>query len=199
MRVSGLSLACLIMSLLLISMAHAKQMIPDNRQPDENVIIDLNRYAGTWYQLYDSTNDQNDSDEFKKREGVTGECVDTKVIYTPQPDGTLRLKNECREQKPDGKLVTITGLARSTNPQNTMLKVRFDPFYLRPFEFDYWILWVDRDYKLALLGGTKSSGYTILSRTPVADENLLSEAKSIAKAKGYKEEYTKPIQQSERF
>lgn len=191
MRVFFLGLISLLISTFLTTEVWAKKNMSDKRLPDETIVIDLNRYAGVWYQLYDSINEQEESNEFKKREKITSECGDTRIIYTLQPDGRLHLRNECREQKQAGKLIAITGLARSINPQNTMLKVRFDPLYLRPFEFDYWILWVDQDYKLALLGSPKALGYTILSRTPVADENLLAKAKSIAIAKGYQDEYTK--------
>lgn len=177
-------------------MARAEDMTVPQGQPDANITVDLNRYAGVWYELYDSTNDQQDADEYKKREGIEGICGDIKVTYTPQSDGTLRLVNECREQTAEGKSTTIEGSIRSTNAQNTILKVTFDPLYLRLFSFDYWILWVDPDYKLALLGSPKSFGYTVLSRTTVADPKLLEQAKAIAYAKGYKDEYTKMIPQS---
>lgn len=160
----------------------------ETRKADASFAVDLARYSGTWFQIKDSIEDN--AREFETRENVKDSCVGTRVTYTPQSDGTLRLLNECFEGGFDGRRVAIEGTARPVNVTRTELKVRFDPLYLRLFEFDYWIIWVDTDYQIALLGSPKSRGYTILSRVPSPDAGLLARAEEVATRKGYDKSLT---------
>ncbi|CAL77088.1 putative outer membrane bacterial lipocalin, blc-like [Bradyrhizobium sp. ORS 278] len=155
---------------------------------DSGFVLDLDRYSGTWFQLRDSVDDN--AAEFEQREKVKDRCVGTRVTYAAQADGTIRLRNECFEGSLDGRRIVIEGSARPVNANRTEFKIRFDPLYLRPFEFDYWVVWVDPDYQMALLSSPRSRGYTILSRVPDPSPALLAMAEEVALRKGYSNSLT---------
>ena len=144
--------------------------------------IDINRYSGTWYQILEARN--NNSWLFEKMEKTQGTCYATRVVY--EAVGTkLQLRNSCNDGGFDGREVSITGIVTPQNASNTKLKVRFDPWYLRAFTFDYWIVDIDPNYQLVTLSSPKSKGITILSRVPIPDKALYEKAKANAEALGY--------------
>ncbi len=151
----------------------------------EAVKIDLSQYAGKWYQLYNQEeHGRFESDKGKQVQfGDKGTCFATTVEYTLTPKGNVSLLNTCRKGSPQGKITTIKGLAFPVDSSNSKLKVRFNPLYLRPFLFDYWILWVDPHYQLALIGN--KSTFSILSREKSAPESLLRTAFEKATELGY--------------
>lgn len=153
------------------------------QRADPAFVLDLDRYSGTWFQVRDSVDDN--AAEFRQREEVKDQCVGTRVTYVSQGDGSIRLRNECFEGTLNGRRITIEGTARSVSANRTEFKIRFDPIYLRLFEFDYWVIWVDPDYRIALLASPKSRGYTVLSRVPDPATALLAKADEIAAQKGY--------------
>jgi apolipoprotein D and lipocalin family protein len=144
--------------------------------------IDLDRYAGEWFQIVEATGDN--SALFAIANGVSKPCYGVRVRYVVD-DGALRLTNSCNEGGFDGRLIEISGVARPTDPRNSRLKVRFDPWYLRPFTFDYWIIHVDPDYTLAILASPQSKGVTILSRTPRISPGEMAQARQVASVLGY--------------
>ncbi|WP_167106121.1 lipocalin family protein [Mycobacterium sp. DL592] len=92
--------------------------------------------------------------------------VNTKAVYTLNPDGTVKVQNSGNYFGPNGPQSNITGSAVSVNPAfNTRLDVGFfgsTPSSAEPG--NYWILDYDPNYKWVIVSDpTRFSGY-ILTR-----------------------------------
>ncbi len=80
------------------------------------------------------------------------------------------------------------GVAYPDNAGMSKLKVSFMPKALRWIPFtkgDYWVLRVDPDYKVALVGGPSNKYLWLLSRTPTIDEATYQSYLETAKQQGY--------------
>jgi apolipoprotein D and lipocalin family protein len=129
----------------------AAQNADPAKQPLTTVAsIDLQRYQGTWHQVALYPN------RFQKS------CAsNTRAQYTPQPDGTVQVTNQCRTL--EGKEMQVIGQARPANatarsgnqltpPQ---LQVRFAPAWLSwlPMVWgDYWVIQLSPEYSYAVVG-----------------------------------------------
>ncbi|MDH4121064.1 MAG: lipocalin family protein [Deltaproteobacteria bacterium] len=113
--------------------------------------VDLNRYAGLWYEIARLPT------PFQKN------CVGVTAEYIPQADGDLTVVNRCRNLTLDGKRREVKGVAWVADPATqAKLKVRF--FW--PFYGHYWVLALDDDYQWALVGDPSREYLWILSRSP---------------------------------
>jgi len=141
--------------------------------------VDLKRYAGLWYEQARLPN------RFEK------ECaVQVTAEYTPQPDGTVQVHNRC--VRTSGQVDEVTGSARVVTvpgqPGAGRLKVRFAPEWLSwlPMVWgDYWILKLDRDYQVALVGSPNREYLWVLSRVPQLDETTLRTELDYARTLGF--------------
>ncbi len=136
--------------------------------------VDLNRYAGLWYEVARFPN------WFEKDcEGVTAE-------YALRDDGKIAVTNTCRKGGLDGKVSVSKGRARIVDPvHNSKLKVKFAPAWVPFAEGDYWILDVDEDYQTAVVAAPNGRYLWILSRNPRPTAEAFSRAKQIATDQGY--------------
>ena len=120
--------------------------------------VDLERYAGRWYEIARLPNRFQD------------QCAgDVAATYTRRPDGVVTVVNECRRR--DGKTTRAEGVARRADEKGpaSRLKVRFAPAFLSILPFvwgDYWIVELDRDYRHAVVGDPARRYLWILSRSP---------------------------------
>lgn len=132
--------------------------------------LDLNRYLGKWYEIARYPN------RFEKNcEGVTAE-------YSLRDDGKIRVLNTCREGAPDGPARTADGQA--TVAGTGKLKVTFVPWL--PFaKGDYWVLHVEPDYSMAVVGEPKGRFGWILSRDKVLPPAEYDKALGVLQANGY--------------
>ncbi|MBE2178979.1 MAG: lipocalin family protein [Chthoniobacterales bacterium] len=129
--------------------------------------VDLARYAGQWHEI------ESFPSPFQRG------CSATRAVYIPAPDGRIRVQNFCRRK---GRLDSIEGTARVVpGSNNARLKVRF--FW--PFEGDYWILDLDRDYRWAAVGTPDRRFLWILSRTPELDPVVLGGIRRRLATQGY--------------
>lgn len=131
--------------------------------------VDLNRYAGKWYELARMPN------RFEKKcdRDVTAE-------YTREGD-SIRVENRC--VKADGSLTTAKGKAKiADTATNAKLKVTF--FW--PFYGDYWIIGLDSAYKWAVVGTPKRDYLWILSRTPSLPKDEMEKVMRVVEQRGYK-------------
>ncbi len=154
--------------------------IPPMRAPLQVVApVDLKRYAGLWHEQARLPN------RFESRCGasVTAE-------YTPLDDGSIEVRNRCVLQ--DGKISEATGAARVVpvpgQPGAGRLEVRFAPAWLGwlPAVWgDYWILKLDRDYQVALIGTPRRDYLWVLSRAPKLDEATLQAQLDYARSLGF--------------
>ena len=132
------------------------------REPLTTVaFVDLSQYSGTWYEIA------------RLPMWFQRHCVDSKAIYTSRPDGTVGVHNEC--QTDTGGLDQVDGVATVVDQKtNARLTVVFDNFFARLFgssrQGNYWILDLDPDYRVAMVGTPDRRYLWILSRTPRLDE-----------------------------
>jgi apolipoprotein D and lipocalin family protein len=133
--------------------------------------VDLERYAGLWYEFarYDSWFERN-------CEGVTAE-------YSRRPDGLIRVVNVARKGRPDGPLRWAEAKARVIpETGNTKLKVAFfGPFFIG----NYWVLDHDEDYAWSIVGEASRRYFWILTRDPVPAAAIQTMLLARARALGY--------------
>jgi len=141
--------------------------------------VDLKRYAGLWHEQARLPN------RFEKP--CTGPVT---AEYTPLPDGTVEVRNRC--QRADGRFDESIGSARvvpvAGQPGAGRLEVRFAPSWLAwlPAVWgDYWILKLDRDYQVALVGTPNREYLWVLSRAPVLDPATLQAELDYARTLGF--------------
>lgn len=132
------------------------------RPPATQDWVDLERYAGRWYEIARLPNRFQDK------------CAgDVQATYTLRPHGRVSVVNECRTK--DGGTTRAEGIARRAHPRGpgSRLKVRFAPAVLSLLPFvwgDYWILELDREYRHAVVGDPSRRYLWILGREPAMDD-----------------------------
>ncbi len=141
----------------------------DRSAPMQTVAeVDLARYAGRWHEIA----------RFPVwfQRGCTAVTAD----YALREDGKVDVLNACTR---DGRRDTATAVARSVDPSNARLKVRFSDIV--PIEGDYWIIYLDADYRTAVVAVPSGAAGWILARDPeIAPENLDAALAALAAA-GY--------------
>ncbi len=137
--------------------------------------IDVNQYAGQWYEIAHLP-------MFFQRKCVS----DTTAQYTVNSDQTIGVLNSCRTET--NEMISSKGLAYAQNAGNSRLKVSFLPSGLRWLPFtkgDYWVLRVDPNYKVALVGGSSHKYLWILSRDSKLDQATYQSYLQTAREYGY--------------
>jgi len=141
--------------------------------------VDLHRYAGLWHEQARLPN------RFQK--SCAGPVT---AHYTPRPDGTIEVLNRC--ERADGNFEESLGTARvvpvAGQPGAGRLEVRFAPSWLAwlPVVWgDYWILKLDRDYQVALVGTPNREYLWVLSRAPCLDDATLQAELDYAGSLGF--------------
>lgn len=136
--------------------------------------FEVQRYLGTWYEVARLPN------VFQRR--CTGEVTAT---YGTRTDGRIAVTNRCRTA--DG-VIEATGVARFEDEARGRLTVTFAPEALSwlPFVWGrYWILALDPDYTLALVGEPHREYLWILSRTPALAEQDRKAIDELLRTQGY--------------
>lgn len=105
--------------------------------------LDIERYMGRWYEIASFPSG------FQPKNGVN-----TRATYTLKEDGTVNVVNETWT---DGKRGYIQGTAYKADLKSDEAKLKVK-FYVPPFlpiipvVGDYWVLYIDPDYQVALIG-----------------------------------------------
>lgn len=138
--------------------------------------LDLPRYMGTWYELA----------RFPNR--FQGQCIGpASAEYSLQPGGTVRVVNRC--PLAGGQVDTAVGEARRIGPEGSpKLEVRFAPAWLSwlPAVWgDYWVIDLDPDYQLAVVGESTREYLWVLSRTPEIEPARWEALQARLRAQGY--------------
>jgi len=129
--------------------------------------VDINRYQGLWYSLY----------EFYA--WFQGGCNCTKAEYTLISEGKVEVKNSCYRE---GAISTVSAIAWPIiDGDNSKLYVKFNPFS----KGKYYIISLDEDYQHALVGTPDRNYLWILSRTTTIDDLTLAAFKSDAEKLGF--------------
>jgi len=98
------------------------------------------------------------------------------------PDGTISVRNTCREGAVDGPIEVAEGSARVEGPGRLSVNfVRFLPF----LRGDYWVLDVTPDYSLAVVGEPGRDYGWVLARAPRITQADYDRALGVLTANGY--------------
>jgi len=126
--------------------------------------VDVERYMGVWYEIAKFP--------VAFERGLVGVTAE----YTLEGDGRIRVKNRGFKKSFDGKTSLIEGYATVPNPEEPgKLRIKFDPFPVRYFKADYWIVDLDQDYGYAVVSSPSRKMLWILSRTPSMRESQYNE------------------------
>ncbi|MCL7984088.1 MAG: lipocalin family protein [marine benthic group bacterium] len=159
----------LLLMLLMPTMTHAQS----TEEPRALPAVDLERYAGTWYEIARIPNRfQND-------------CVGAATAtYGLRDDGRIDVINRCLED--DGEVNEIEGIARLDKKGEARLEVSFFSILgWRPIWGDYWILDLGEEYETSVVGeGSRKYGW-VLSRTPTVSDERLAELMDALRDQGY--------------
>jgi apolipoprotein D and lipocalin family protein len=132
--------------------------------------VDVDRYMGKWFEI------ARFPFPFEKN------CYGVTADYSLRPDGRVTVVNTCRKGSFDGPVKVSKGIARIADPiTNAKLKVSF--FW--PFEGDYWVLSLGRDYEYAVVGAPDRKNLWILSRTPEMYEGTYNRLLDTIKEQGF--------------
>jgi len=141
---------------------------PTMPPPDTVEKVDLEKYAGKWFEVARLPN------SFQKN------CFQTTAEYSVKENGNLKVVNKCVKTNGDKK--SSSGKAWSVNPpKNSKLKVQF--FW--PFDGDYWIIGLGQNYEWALVGSPDYEYMWILTRELPIESGLLQEILNLASERGY--------------
>ncbi|GAB2232647.1 hypothetical protein Droror1_Dr00011689 [Drosera rotundifolia] len=138
--------------------------------------LDLTRYAGRWYEIASFPS------FFQPKDGT-----DTRATYTLNDDGTVHVLNETWSK---GKRVHIEGTAYKADPKSDEAKLKVK-LYVPPFlpvipvVGDYWVVFVDEEYRFAVVGQPSRRYLWILSRTNELNEETYNQLVEKAKEEGY--------------
>ena len=138
--------------------------------------LELSKYLGLWYEIA------------RKPLYFQRECQsDVTARYTINEYGNVAVDNRCNTN--DGRVLRSLGEAFISNePFNSKLKVSFIPEAIRWLPVargDYWILKIDPQYQMVLVGEPKRKYMWLLSRDPHPDEAKVNEFLRYAQTVGF--------------
>ena len=150
-------------------------VLAGDRQTLETVSqVDLERYAGTWYEIARLPNWFQDL------------CVgNVTADYKRLDDGNIEVVNRCLDEK--GKMDQANGVARVVDaPTNAKLEVSFvSLFGWHLFWGDYWILDLGDDYEYVVVGMPSRKYAWILARGTSLAPEAWDRARTILLRAGY--------------
>lgn len=136
--------------------------------------FDKERYLGTWYEIARLPNPF----EEKCQRNISAE-------YT-LIDNQIQVLNRC--ELADGTEHEAEGLATFQNRSGSQLSVNFLPAWLRWLPFtdgDYWVIRLDNDYQISLVGEPSGEYLWLLARTPNLPEAVIQDYLQTAQKAGY--------------
>jgi apolipoprotein D and lipocalin family protein len=138
--------------------------------------VDLQRYQGTWYELARLP-------MFFQRD-----CVAAEAHYRLQDDGSVAVTNRCSTENGEWQEARGTAVAQQAG-RTDKLWVRFDNWFSRLFpgmtKGEYWVLYLDEDYRTALVGHPNREYLWLLSRTPQVSADTRELMLEQARERGY--------------
>jgi apolipoprotein D and lipocalin family protein len=144
-------------------------------QPQTVDKVDLDRYLGRWYEVARLPNRFQDL------------CKSNVVAtYSKAANGTVKVENRCVNEA--GETKEAIGEARSVETSNSKLEVRFAPSWLAwlPLVWgDYWVLHLEPDYSLALVGSPDRQFLWVLSRNKSIDKSKFDMLLGKAREQGF--------------
>ena len=161
------------LALVLLTMT---DLAGQDRQVQTVPSVDLERYAGKWYEIARYPN------KFQKQ------CLsNVTATYARKPKERIEVLNECA--KSGGKLDSAKGEAKVVDKRsNAKLKVRFAPGFLSAFGFvwgDYWVIDLGENYEYAVVGDPDRKYLWILSRNAEMSDSVYQGILQRVKAQGF--------------
>lgn len=142
--------------------------------PETVALVDLERYAGRWYEIASIPN------RFQKH------CrSNTVASYRPIEGQRIEVTNSCLDK--EGSIDTAQGIARVVDSSsNAKLEVSFvSLFGWQLFWGDYWVLELADDYSYVIVGTPNYRYGWILSRTPGLSTEIREYLDGRLRASGY--------------
>lgn len=166
----------LLLSCMSLALAGCAGSADDHPNPPATQQVDLKRYQGTWYELARLP-------MFFQRN-----CVQSEAHYGLREDGRIDVTNRCKEK--DGQSNEAHGIAEAQQAGKTdKLWVRFDNWLSRLApdltKGEYWVLYHDADYRVALVGHPNREYLWLLSRTEAVSDQTREQLLDIARQQGY--------------
>lgn len=125
------------------------------KAPSVVATVDLERYTGTWYEIARLPN------SFERKLKCTS------ATYTLRDDGKITVLNKGHYITDPAKVSSIKGVAWVPD-KNVKAKLKVQFFW--PFSGNYWIMYLEKDYKYVLVGDPALKFLWILSREKKMDE-----------------------------
>jgi len=140
-----------------------------NRTPDNSTTptLDIRRFMGRWYEIARY--------EHRFEKGMTH----VSATYTLSGNGKIEVLNEGLKE---GKHKQIKGRAKQPNPQDPgKLKVSFFLW----FYSDYYVLYIDPEYRYLLVGSSSDKYLWIMSREKSLAKETLDQLLDKLRVRGY--------------
>jgi apolipoprotein D and lipocalin family protein len=144
--------------------------VHSQKSPSVVSTVDLNRYKGLWYEIARLPN-------FFERKL---KC--TSATYTLRDDGRITVLNKGNYLTDPEKSASSKGVAWIPD-KNSPAKLKVQFFW--PFTGDYWILYLDKEYRYVLVGDPATKYLWILSREKKMDESTYNMLLQKAVDNGY--------------
>jgi apolipoprotein D and lipocalin family protein len=122
----------------------------DGGEPSVAANVDLQRFQGRWHEIARVPRDYDRT------------CHDTIADYRLNAPGTLEIRHHCRIGSSSGPVSELRATA-SVEDETVTAKLTLE---LGLFRGDYWVLHVDEDYEVAVIGHPSRTMAWILSREP---------------------------------
>jgi apolipoprotein D and lipocalin family protein len=169
-----ISITMLLFTTIAISFPVAGVHANDKEPPATVPHVDLERYAGLWYEIAKIPN------RFQKK------CAGAaSAFYSIREDGRIDVVNSC--VKENGDRYEAKGVAKVEDSEtNSKLKVSFVRFLGKSlFWGNYWIIGLGDDYEYAIIGTPDRKYGWILSRKKQMDPAQLQEITEQLSEQGY--------------
>lgn len=137
--------------------------------------LDLKRYLGRWYEICRLP-----------LKWENEKATDITATYSLNEIGKVRVDNRCFDG--DGKPARAIGEASPIDSMNSRLKVTFLPKAIRWIPFtsgDYWVLKIDPEYEVALVGSPNQKYLWVLARRQSVLKNTLEMYLAEARRQGF--------------
>jgi apolipoprotein D and lipocalin family protein len=143
--------------------------------------VDINRYLGLWYEIA----------RFPIR--FEAGCVGVTAEYGLLADGRISVLNSCVQGSLDGPKRVAKGTAKVVGPGK--LKVNFVKWL--PFAVgDYWIIHLEPDYSMAVVGTPGAKYGWVLARKPHLGDVVWQRALAALKLNGYDTDQLEMVEQA---
>ncbi len=138
--------------------------------------VDLRQYLGKWYEIA------------RLPAWFQKGCLQSTATYGLDESGQITVLNECLMK--DGKRKSASGRASIVDRQSqAKLEVLFDNWFSRVFpglvKGQYWILYVDPDYRHAVVGTPDRKYLWFLARNPAVEDAMYTELVRFAQSRGF--------------